>query len=277
MRKLVIVLSVVAIGIYGSTFIFAKKHQEKNFNYEHKRPGCFRTCIRSHKRCTDIKKKECRDIFTKCNQKCFPAKVPNWRKTKKVVSAKAYFRFHIFPNILKEECGSCKKLCHHDGSDRGGVTCGGVSVVHNPAWFVQNMNLLNDCKVQATGYRLCPKKTLKTAAFKLYYKKYGKPFQKCSKELFPILVDSAVLSGVSTATKLIQRGFGIKQDGKFGPNTLRACNILTPEAFTNERIKRFKRLRQCKRYCKGWIFRAERVLKNSYKIGGKYGSRTSTK
>lgn len=266
----IVPLSVLALFL--AVLTFAKVHQEKNANYDLKRPGsCFRTCVKKHSKCTKLTPK-CVKIFSECKKEC-SGHYSTFHQTRiikeemeahepKVVGPRAYFRFKLFPKILREECGKCKTLCHYDPKDRGGLTCAGVAINHNQKWFVDSMNKLDTCKVNFNSKLVCDKGTLRQHAFELYYKKYGKTFEKCPRGAFDMLVDSAILSGVGTSTKLLQRSAGIKVDGKFGPASLKACNSFNAKRFTQERIKRFKRLKQCKRYCRGWIIRAQRVLKD---------------
>ena len=172
------------------------------------------------------------------------------------------FTTKIYPLIRKAECNKCKKLCHYDKNDRGGLTCVGVSFTHNPRWFVKNLNKFHSsCAPHAGGKGIyCKRSLLEIEAKKLYYKKYAKKFTKCSNQAFMLIVDSAILEGQRNAIKHIQRSGNLKVDGIFGKNTLKACRNFDAIAFTESRIKRFKRLKQCPIYCKGWIKRAYQQL-----------------
>ena len=295
---LVLVSSILLIVIYSSTFIFAKKHQEKNYNYDHNRPkSCFGACIRQNPKCIDIYNEECTNIFNRCYAKCFtkPEKpeyqnkgvkttkkkkmAPTPKKKKKFVKKayisinkgviandekknKWYFVKNIYPKIKKAECGGCETFCHWDKRDAGGLTCGGVAIVHNGKAFVEAMNEFDECKNDYTGKLRCKSSlSLRRAMREIIYEKYAKVFAKCSRRAYPMLVDASVLLGSPRAIKLLQKVSGIKVDGLFGPQSLRACRNFDGEAYTKARIAQFKTFKKCSIYCKGWIKRAKEVLK----------------
>ena len=184
---------------------------------------------------------------------------------KKLKEGKAYLFFSefIFPSIRKNECGDCKDLCHHDKHDRGGLTCVGISITHNSDFYVKELNSFDKtCEVNFRGTISCDRRLFYTQAKRRHFNKYVRPFSACGRKALLLIADSSVLSGQSVATRLIQRAGGLKEDGKLGKNTIKACqdDTFKGKAFTKKRIERFKRLKQCPRYCKGWISRANKML-----------------
>lgn len=169
------------------------------------------------------------------------------------VKNKGYFINEIYPQIRKSECGKCEKLCHLDKRDRGGLTCVGVSERANPDWFVNELNEFDKkCKpypvARESGVILCKTKLLEVTAKELLYKKYAKPFEHCERKAYKMIVDSSVLEGVGAAKRHLKKVGG--------------CKNFNAKAFTESRIKRFKSLKQCPIYCKGWRKRAKRKLRN---------------
>ena len=160
-----------------------------------------------------------------------------------------FFTTKIYPEIRLSECGKCKDLCHIDPKDRGGLTCVGIAFNHNKNWYLNELNKFDKgCKPHFSGnFIQCKTKLLEIAAKELLYKKYAKPFETCPKKAFQLVVDSSVLEGVKTAKRHLKNAGG--------------CEKFSGKAFTESRIKRFKSLKQCPRYCKGWIARAKRKLR----------------
>lgn len=186
-------------------------------------------------------------------------KIPN------LSANKWYFTSKIWSKVKKEECNDCKKLCHWDPNDSGGITCAGIAIAHNKQWFIANLNdFHSSCSIHPGGkITTCKNKLLILAAKDLIWNKYAKKFGNCGKKPFAMIVDSSVLEGPINATKHIQKAANIKVDGLFGPNTLKYCqdDKFNAKKYTDSRIARFKTLKACKRYCNGWIKRAKRKLK----------------
>ena len=161
-----------------------------------------------------------------------------------------YFTTKVYPQLRKSECGKCEKLCHFDPHDSGGLTCVGISVKHNPEWFVKELNTFyKSCKPHPGGQMIiCNTKLLEVAAKDLYWEKYAKPFRQCEKKAFILAVDSSVLEGIGKAKYHIKNAGGCD-------------NNFDAVKFTQSRIKRFKTLTKCPRYCNGWIKRAKAKLK----------------
>ena len=179
---------------------------------------------------------------------------------------KAYLFFseYLYPQLRRNECGKCRSLTHYDKKDRGGVTLIGISIKSNPEWFVNTLNAFAaNCKPHFTGNTICNLATLETMAKKHLFKKYTKPFAGCGQKAMLLLVDSSVLSGDVTAIKLLQRSRPeLKEDGVLGKNTLKYCQDDTFDgvAFTDERVKRFPKLKTYKDHGIGWGKRAFRML-----------------
>ena len=177
-----------------------------------------------------------------------------------------FFKTKIYPVLRRAECGACNDLCHFDPKDRGGVTCAGMAINHNPDFFAWELNhFVKDCLPSAGGGGLfCKRRLFESDLKRRFYIKYARRFAVCAPAAFALIVDSAVLSGPATATKLLQGAGGLKQDGLFGPKTAALCarrRGFPAGKFTAARIARFRGLKQCGRYCSGWIKRARRALK----------------
>lgn len=143
-------------------------------------------------------------------------------------------------------------------SDKGGKTMKGVTQNTYDAWRNQNLQRPQDVA-------LISDQEVAT----IYKDYYWKP-AKCDLLLFPVaacVFDVAVNSGVSTATKLMQRVLGLQEDGRPGPltqdryNRIPATRILELVAqYTEARVKYYTSV--CKRnnsqlaFIDGWIMRA---------------------
>lgn len=75
---------------------------------------------------------------------------------------------------------------------------------------------------------------------------------------FPMF-DAAVNSGVKTATAMLQRALGVKDDGKIGPTTMKALGHALPSElwirFMAERALHYARSPQIDTFGKGWMRR----------------------
>lgn len=73
------------------------------------------------------------------------------------------------------------------------------------------------------------------------------------------MFDAAINHGMRTATKLIQRTVGVKEDGIIGPNTLRAAGKADMNdkllRFNGYRLKFYTSCRTWDKYGKGWCNR----------------------
>ena len=72
------------------------------------------------------------------------------------------------------------------------------------------------------------------------------------------MFDAAVNQGVEAAIKMLQKSFGIAQDGVFGVKTMQKAKASTPETnalFMAERALRYAGTRSFDRFGKGWFKR----------------------
>jgi len=106
-------------------------------------------------------------------------------------------------------------------------------------------------------------------AAKIYYRDY---WQKIRGDSLPfgvalVLFDIAVNMGVSRAIKALQKAVGVKQDGKFGEQTLAATNALNKnaliEALTTNRVLYYTTLDTWSIYGAGWTGRAIETLSSA--------------
>lgn len=173
-----------------------------------------------------------------------------------------HFTTKIYPKLLKAECGSCKKLCHIDPHDRGGLTCAGVSIKHNPQWFIDTLNEYDaNCKPHPAGkVKICKFDLLRQKARFLYWTKYSKGIKKCPKPAYAMLVDNSVLMGLPQTLKLLQKMAGIKEDGLWGKESLKACEKFDAVKYTELRKKIIRFFPSCKKHCNGWVKRFNKKL-----------------
>lgn len=109
-------------------------------------------------------------------------------------------------------------------------------------------------------------------AFKIYEERYWNP---CSCNLLPIgidyfVFDSALLSGVGTAIRWLQRAVGANADGKIGPKTLAAIAKADPLT-TLTKIEAYRRARlhtlpQWNVYGRGWTNRVNKSTMRAKKL-----------
>jgi lysozyme family protein len=109
-------------------------------------------------------------------------------------------------------------------------------------------------------------------AFKIYKERYWDP---CSCDALPVGVDyftfdSAILSGVGTAIRWLQRAVGATPDGRIGPKTMAAVAadhpldiLLKMEALRRQRLHT---LPTWWKYGRGWTNRVNRAVTRSKKL-----------
>jgi len=150
--------------------------------------------------------------------------------------------------------------------DKGGMTYAGISRRSNPKW---------------AGWRYIDKGIIEgndliNLADKLYFDNYWQPILGSeieSQVVATAVYSSAVLSGVSRATRLIQSSLEYlepapKIDGVMGPNTIQGINIMRDkvllELFALRRVKRYweicEKNKSQRKFEHGWIARALREL-----------------
>ncbi len=106
-------------------------------------------------------------------------------------------------------------------------------------------------------------------AAKIYFKDYWQPIRGDSLPFGVALVlfDMAVNAGKVRAIKTLQRVCGVKQDGKFGDQTLAAANALNKnhliEQLTKDRILYYTALDTWQTYGAGWTGRAIETLSSA--------------
>ena len=138
---------------------------------------------------------------------------------------------------------------YHDPLDQGGRTRYGISErAHPQAW------------------KHGP--PTREAAREIYARQYVAPFdglRDCNidERVRVALIDDAVLSGVRTSIKSLQRVLGVTQDGQIGPETISAAvradgqwlliRLVQDRAFRIARIVQHKPLQL--KYLAGWITR----------------------
>lgn len=105
----------------------------------------------------------------------------------------------------------------------------------------------------------------------IYEREYAKPirFNELPSGVDYFLFDTAIHSGTTRASKLLQRALGVAQDGRIGVQTLSALNsrMNHPEAFLKElydtRMAFMKSLKNWKHNANGWTNRLKFVHKNA--------------
>lgn len=107
----------------------------------------------------------------------------------------------VMEHVFKSEGGYV-----NDPRDAGGETNMGISKRAHPMVDIKNLT--------------------KTTAKTLYHRDYWEKVRGAQMPdgLDLVAMDGAVNSGVSRGSKWVQKGLGVKVDGKIGPNTIRAAN-----------------------------------------------------
>ena len=247
------------IGIFFSLiFLFVPLSKLSGQSYAEEKKECV---------CPKIEIKKPKPLITE--KKTEKPKMDPYEKN--AMRSKWYFITKVMPTIRKEECGKCDTLCHIDKNVSGGLTCQGIAYNHNRKWYLEKLNSFDkNCNPTAApaGGISCNTNLFVYDAKLLLWQKYAKQFRFCSVKAFAMIVDSAVLSGPANAAKHLQKISKIKVDGIMGKQSYAKCqdDTFQPEKYTEARIDRFKTLKKCKLYCKGWIKRAKRKLKE-YKEG----------
>lgn len=152
-----------------------------------------------------------------------------------------------------------------DKSDAGGATRWGICESTLAHWRVMQgeMQPVTTQTVQSlTQYEA-------ELIYRSLYWNYIQGDHLADAHLACALMDTAVLCGVGTATKLAQGLLGLAQDGVFGPHTLAAVNGQRAAAFVPLYVAALKdylyRVVQQKptnsKFYAGWIHRADDLLK----------------
>jgi lysozyme family protein len=92
--------------------------------------------------------------------------------------------------------------------------------------------------------------------------------------------DFAVNAGVKRSIITLQRGIGVKDDGIFGPATMKVVQEKDPinliGGYFNARITFYKQLKNYETFGKGWDRRAAHVLVDSKRMHEKHLEKSST-
>lgn len=159
------------------------------------------------------------------------------------------FKDLIFKKTLKWEGGG--KL-HKVSGDSGGWTIWGIAYNHNKKLF-RNLADFKDTTYDEAA----------AIAFVKYYmaiRANDIPF-----EIKQFYFDTAYNMGPKRAIKLLQKCAGVKQDGLFGPMTLRAAQKVTIDCLYNARKGFYhylvKRNRDLKKFLKGWMNRINDLIR----------------
>lgn len=179
-----------------------------------------------------------------------------------------------YPWIKKAECGKCENICHDDKHDTGGFTCIGISYKNNRAFYKEYIRLTHahfDSAYYTNKLIFIPyglfnahSKKLPPYMFAQYYwTYYAKTYEACPFKVLMHLTDMSILSGTRSAIKNIQRISGLKVDGLWGKKTEKACKSkdFNIKKYVKERKIFLSKLKQCKRYCRGWNIRVDRLYK----------------
>jgi lysozyme family protein len=161
----------------------------------------------------------------------------------------------VFPLILREEGGF-----NNDKNDPGGATNLGVTKASWEA-YVGHPVTVQDMK------------DLEPFIVKPFYKKMY--WDKCRCDELPSGVDYAVMdlavnSGPGRAAQMLQHAVSVEADGKIGPITLNAVQMMMPrliiERVCNERLGFLENLSTFRYYGRGWTARVERVRATALKM-----------
>jgi lysozyme family protein len=117
--------------------------------------------------------------------------------------------------VIRQEDSTLSGVVTHTKGDHGGATRFGISVAAYPA-------LAN-----GTFYTTMPTSDALHAATEIYRNDYWNKVQGDnlqSQDLANCLLSFAVVSGPSTAIRMLQRSLNVTEDGVMGPHTLAASN-----------------------------------------------------
>tara|TARA_R110000868_G_scaffold236183_2_gene490181 strand:- start:383 stop:943 length:561 start_codon:yes stop_codon:yes gene_type:complete len=115
----------------------------------------------------------------------------------------------------------------------------------------------------------------------LYRKLYWEPC-RCDELAWGVdysVFDFAVNAGVRRAIITLQRGVGVKDDGIFGPGTMKAVQEKDPisliAGFADVRINFYQQLKNYETFGKGWHRRAAHVANDSKRMHEKHQPKDS--
>lgn len=141
-------------------------------------------------------------------------------------------------------------------NDRGGITKFGISRRAHPHLSITDIKNLTWNQAQD-----------------IYYREY---WQAAGCHLLPwplclVVFDHSVMSGVTSAVRMLQRALGATVDGKIGPETLSKVKqpLLIASDIVSRREAVFKRLAKVRpknaAFLKGWLNRSQALLTESKK------------
>lgn len=128
----------------------------------------------------------------------------------------------------------------NDEHDTGGITKFGISKKAYPNEDIENLTL--------------------TKAKLLYKRDYWDKIKgdELPAPLDMFMFDAAVNQGVEAAVKMLQKTFGIPQDGIFGVKTLQKAKSISKDQialYMSDRVLRYIGTRSFDRYGRGWVKR----------------------
>lgn len=150
-----------------------------------------------------------------------------------------------FEKLLKHEGGYSNHAADPGGKTRYGVT--------------ENV-------AREVGYRGDMRELPLDLAQRIYKDRYWDAVQaeNLPADVRYAVFDAAVNSGVSQATKWLQRACGVKDDGVIGPQTIRAANAMHPEVLKRkmlaQRLRFMASLPNWPAFSRGWSNRIADLL-----------------
>lgn len=126
----------------------------------------------------------------------------------------------FFPVLLAEEGGFVDNK-----NDHGGATNLGITLYE---WEKSGWDKDGDHDIDLADLKIITKQDA-MKVYKILYWDYIKGDEISSQSVAEIIFDWGVNSGVNKATKSVQSLIGIKADGVFGPQTLKAINQAQPQ------------------------------------------------
>lgn len=150
-----------------------------------------------------------------------------------------------FEKLLKHEGGYSNHAADPGGKTRYGVT---------------------ETVAREVGYRGDMRELPLDLAQRIYKDRYWDAVQaeNLPADVRYAVFDAAVNSGVSQATKWLQRACGVKDDGVIGPQTIRAANAMHPEVLKRkmlaQRLRFMASLPNWPAFSRGWSNRIADLL-----------------
>ena len=266
MRLWIAICIAVPVLAFGTYFLIEIKTEKtgkieevKAYSSEHKRTSP----IEKAKPLTPPKPGQTLEEWVKTNN--LSTTKEKWRP-KRTDNVRAYAGTG-FDITIKLECNKCEKACWETKGDRGGVTCLGFAMTSNSELLAQILSRqFKQCRNQGIIFDkndpFGKKKDVCYYLRRAYWDGYFSKYKECTYTAMIHLGDTAVLQGHKQAAKILQASQGITIDGKWGPQSKKACGEnFNLKKYISQRIKTIKEYKDFNKFGEGWIKRIKTLEK----------------